>query len=294
MKKECHLIKLHLKQGICNLSRNMSHYFLMFHRSHFCAEPRRRVDGLENQTNEPPSSHPVCFCLVLSGHRAAEEGGEEVGQEVQVDELESGVRPSLLHSLAQPLHSPRPRQGRPLPVHCVDDWSPLNLPPHWPEPELSWLSTFISLWIFHLVFFQGVTVFIFSAIIIMIMITCQTIFFSSYRFPLWCWRNCCTTKAPKTSKEKEALDGRRPQTEHCFLHADFFFSVPAVRPIISTPETKQCELSSSSPECRSRFVFTVNSRRSHDASSVNSAPQLICLRPVLEWRLPPLFFVTSP
>lgn len=137
MKKECHLIKLHLKQGICNLSRNMSHYFLMFHRSHFCAEPRRRVDGLENQTNDPPSSHPVCFCLVLSGHRAAEEGGEEVGQEVQVDELESGVRPSLLHSLAQPLHSPRPRQGRPLPVHCVDDWSQLNLPPHWPEPELS-------------------------------------------------------------------------------------------------------------------------------------------------------------
>lgn len=70
--------------------------------------------------------HLTLFCsrLVLSGHRAAEEGGEKVGQEVQVDEHEGGVWPSLLHSLAEPLHSPRPRQGRPLPVHCVKkDWS---------------------------------------------------------------------------------------------------------------------------------------------------------------------------
>lgn len=138
---------------------------------------------------DPPSSHPVCFRLILSGHRAAEEGGEEVGQEVQVDELESGVRPSLLHSLAQPLHNPRPRQGRPLPVHCVDDWSLLNLPPHWPEPELSldfplsFLFESFTLCYFRVFQFKA---FIFSAIIIMIMITCQTIFFSSYRFPLWC------------------------------------------------------------------------------------------------------------
>lgn len=104
IKKDHHLIKLHIKQGICNVSCNMSRYVLIFHRSHLCAEPRRRVDGLEN--GDPPSSHPVCFHLVLSGHRAAEEGGEEVGQEVQVDEHEGGVWPSLLCSLAQPLHSP--------------------------------------------------------------------------------------------------------------------------------------------------------------------------------------------
>lgn len=103
-KKERHLIKLHIKQGICNVSCNMSRYVPIFHRSHLCAEPRRRVDGLEN--GDPTSSHPVCFHLVLSGHRAAEEGGEKVGQEVQVDEHEGGVRPSLLCSLAQPLHGP--------------------------------------------------------------------------------------------------------------------------------------------------------------------------------------------
>lgn len=79
----------------------------------------------------------LCSRLILSGHRAAEKGGEKVGQEVQVDEHEGGVRPSLLHSLAEPLHSPRPRQGRRLPVHCVKKTdccrSALS---YWLEPQL--------------------------------------------------------------------------------------------------------------------------------------------------------------
>lgn len=42
-----------------------------------------------------------------------------MGQEVKMDEYEGGVRPSVLYRLAEPLCGTRPRQGRPLPVHCV-------------------------------------------------------------------------------------------------------------------------------------------------------------------------------
>lgn len=59
-----------------------------------------------------------------------------MGQEVQMDEHEGGVRPSVLHSLAQPLYSPRSWQGRRVPVHCVTDGnlrlSP-GLPSYWQD-----------------------------------------------------------------------------------------------------------------------------------------------------------------
>lgn len=42
-----------------------------------------------------------------------------MGQEVQMDEHEGGVRPPLLDSLAQPVCDAGPRQGRRLPVHRV-------------------------------------------------------------------------------------------------------------------------------------------------------------------------------
>lgn len=62
-------------------------------------------------------SHVVCCCVVsveayvaalpalsaLTGHRAAQEGGEEMGQEIQMDEYEGGVWPPRLPRLAEPL-----------------------------------------------------------------------------------------------------------------------------------------------------------------------------------------------
>lgn len=218
--------------------------------------------------NKPNQSllSPCLFHLVLSGHRAAEEGGEEVGQEVQVDEHEGGVRPSLLRRLAQPLHSPRPWQGGPLPVHCVEGWWLPILRPHWLEAELSLsrLSTSISLCDISGCF-------------------TSTRFFSFRR--LWFFCSSClpcvslcgageTVALLKHLKLKEtaALDGRRPQTEHCFLHADwfFFYFFSFLLYVWSFPHLKLNNVNSdpSSPECRSRFVFTVNRQHRHDVSSV--------------------------
>lgn len=44
-----------------------------------------------------------------------------MGQEVQVVEHEDGVWPSVLYSLAEPVHAARPRQGGRVPVYRVKE-----------------------------------------------------------------------------------------------------------------------------------------------------------------------------
>lgn len=59
------------------------------------------------------------LCFLPAGYRAAEEGREKMGQKVQVDEHEGGVRSPVLYSLAEPVCDTGPRQSRRLPVHSV-------------------------------------------------------------------------------------------------------------------------------------------------------------------------------
>lgn len=64
-----------------------------------------------------------------------------MGQKVKVDEHEGGVWSSILYSLAEPLFIARPRQGRLVPVHCVNAGSIAELcccelpvlPSYWPD-----------------------------------------------------------------------------------------------------------------------------------------------------------------
>jgi len=67
-----------------------------------------------------PETHLLSHVgLLTAGHRTAQEGGATVGQEVQVDEHDGGVRPPVLDSLAQSLRNTRARQGGLVPVHRV-------------------------------------------------------------------------------------------------------------------------------------------------------------------------------
>lgn len=59
-----------------------------------------------------------------------------MGQKVQMDEHEGGVRPPVLDSLAQPVRHARPRQGGRVPVHSV------NLNPAPPGHELILTTSF--------------------------------------------------------------------------------------------------------------------------------------------------------
>uniref|UniRef100_A0AAQ5XPG3 Palmitoyltransferase n=1 Tax=Amphiprion ocellaris TaxID=80972 RepID=A0AAQ5XPG3_AMPOC len=60
-----------------------------------------------------------CFEEDWTRYRTAEEGGEKMGQEVQVDEHEGGVWTPVLCGVVESVCEPRPRQGRRVPVHRV-------------------------------------------------------------------------------------------------------------------------------------------------------------------------------
>ncbi|XP_046715599.1 palmitoyltransferase ZDHHC3 isoform X2 [Silurus meridionalis] len=58
----------------------------------------------------------LCFEQDWTRYRAAEERRATMGQEVQVDEPESGLRPPVLFSMVQSAGRSRARQSRPVPV----------------------------------------------------------------------------------------------------------------------------------------------------------------------------------
>lgn len=89
-----------------------------------------------------------------------------MGQKVEMDEYEGGVRPPVLYSLAEPICNTRSRQGGRVSVHCVKagDVAELcfcglidpALPSYWQDPnEHELLYIFFHSWIFPLIDISG-------------------------------------------------------------------------------------------------------------------------------------------
>lgn len=166
---------------------------------------------------------------VPAGYRAAEEGGETMGQEVKVDEYEGSVWSSVLYSLAEPLCNTRPRQGRFVPVHCVKAGGVSELCCcGLPAPPIGWTSTSMnsSSPLLHFLYgyydISGCSV---VNYVVKLFIFKKTFTFLFLLFPSWCWLRlmrcrCTNNKTTKTS-----------QTEQRQLTAPRV--LPAVRLIIS-------------------------------------------------------------
>lgn len=97
--------------AIMSVRRSRSSKFLL------TASRTMSPKGTGEKKQSCPTNLNLHLTFISLGHRATEEGGETLGQKVQMDEHEGGVWPPLLYSLAQPLCFTRLRQGGCVPVH---------------------------------------------------------------------------------------------------------------------------------------------------------------------------------